>query len=102
MSRPSPLHRDPDEDGGDFGCYGETPAEEAANNRLVAELVARLEEACLAGAYETYEDLVAELRAGLRRIPGGATDTVVKENCALALEEVAEGLPGDRMAIYGW
>ncbi len=96
---PSPLHRDPIEDGDDYGCF----TDEA--NAMVAQVVEDAIEHTGSGTLGDGRAVVAFVRSRLTKIHGaGATDTVVKENVFYALDEAlsAAGIRIEPYAIYGW
>ena len=95
---PSPIHRDPDLDGDDYGCF----TDEA--NQQVAELVERVREAIESGDLDNAEAIVDEVKEGLQPIGQGATDTVVKENVFQALNTALceADIRVGAAEIYGW
>lgn len=97
MTAPSPLHRDPNSDDQDYGCFT------ARANQRVARVVARTRTLIVSGQLTTGESVVDYVRGRLRKIPS-ATDTIVKENVfhALAADMNAADLYFDWLTIYGW
>jgi len=106
MARPSPIHRDSDADGDDFGCVGRN---RKRGNKEVARLVGSAETRLAAGDFEDGDDLIEFIRSELELVSArydcGCCDTVVKENVFAALADVITGskIPGfDQLEIYGW
>jgi hypothetical protein len=97
-SMPSPLHRDPETDGDDYGCFSD------GANREVARVVAEAIEGIGSGTLDDQDAIVDFVRRRLRAIGSGATDTIVKENVFQALWPAIEeaGIAFDHMVIYGW
>lgn len=97
MTAPSPLHRDPDSDDPDYGCFT------AHHNRRVARVVACTQAMIASGLFTAGESVVAYVREQLQKIPS-ATDTIVKENVfhALAASMNDANLHFDWLTIYGW
>lgn len=94
---PSPIHRDPEEDGDDYGCFT------AAANEAVSAVVKHVKLHLRHHVLTTADEVVDYVRTRLRKIGEGACDTVVKENVFYALDEdlkkanIAVGYE-----IYGW
>lgn len=84
MTAPTPLHRDPDHDGDDYGCFS------AARNASVAALVASAEEKITSQEFTTVQELLRYVDIGLCGIGREATDTVVRENVYQALMPAVE------------
>lgn len=106
MAAPTPIHRDPDADGDDYGCVGRS-ARRA--NAAVAALVARAQRELAAGTFDDPDALIDFVHSGLTglaaRYDCGSCDTIVKENVFAALHEAARsaGLePIHPSSIYGW
>ena len=106
MARPTPIHRDPDIDGDDFGCIG---SQASKGNRAVARLVGDTRAHIRAGDFFEGGDILSFVREGLEQIAErfncSCCDTVVKENVFAALAdamESAEISDFDQMEIYGW
>lgn len=97
MATRSPLHRDPETDGDDYGCIPKT------GNKHVAKIVRDAVTAIESGALSTSDDVIDFVRPRLERVPSGC-DTIVKENVFQALDEAlaAAGIHIESMAIYGW
>lgn len=106
MAAPSPIHRDPDTDGDNYGCIGARARDGNSEiARLVAEAIAlvRVRE-CRSG-----DEVIGFLRFRLeqleRKYHCGACDTIVKENVVAALQPVMRraGLEEiDEGDVYGW
>lgn len=94
---PSPLHRDPETDGDDYGVYTDE------NNAKVAGVVRDAIAAIKSGALHDSDDVIDFVRPRLERIPS-ACDTIVKENVFGALDEALSeaGIHIEPFAIYGW
>jgi hypothetical protein len=105
MSAPSPIHRDPDKDGEDYGCVGRYAAQgNAAVSRLVEDVIAQLDEGELCGGEAVVAFMRTELEGISSRYNCGCCDTVVKENAFYAIDEALTkaGIAIDSMTIYGW
>ncbi|MFW6061593.1 MAG: hypothetical protein ACOC93_02175 [Planctomycetota bacterium] len=99
MTRPSPIHRDPEEDGADYGCFSDEA--NTAVSQGVEQIAAQIDGGEITdgdSVIHAMQDLLTPWRRE------GATDTVVKENVAQALAPHVEsaGIEIDQMAIYGW
>lgn len=106
MPAPTPLHRDPENDGDDFGCVGRRAR---SGNRAVARLVESVGAHLRAGEFTEAIDVVSfvseELEAIEDKYDCGCCDTVVKENVFAALMETmnSAGINDfDSTTIYGW
>jgi hypothetical protein len=106
MPPPSPIHRDPDLDGDDYGCVGRN-ARKA--NAAIAKLVTESRDRLNAGEFGDGDELVYFVRARLERLSKqydcGSCDTIVKENVFAALHDAVEkaGIePIEQIEIYGW
>lgn len=106
MAAPTPIHRDPDADGDDYGCVGPNAED---GNSAVAELVADVRHLLNAGTLGDAEEILSVVRTRLEEIDEecdcGSCDTIVKENVFAALHDAVEsaGLePIDQILIYGW
>jgi hypothetical protein len=106
MAAPTPIHRDPDLDGDDYGCIGRNKRK---GNAAIAALVLDARRSLMAGAFADADEVVDFIRAGLEEIlyryGCGSYDTIVKENVFAALHDaVDETAIGrvDRRQIYGW
>lgn len=97
MGNPSPLHRDPDHDGDDYGAFSDE--DNVIISNWVQEIISQLER----GVALSTDEVLREMQELLRGIQGG-TDTIVKENVAIALAPVMEehGLNSFGSDIYGW
>jgi hypothetical protein len=96
--RPSPLHRDPDQDGDYYGCFTD------AANAKVAKVVEYAISGIRHGLLKDDEAVVSFVRAQLKTIGEGSTDTIVKENVFYALDEALSeaGIHIEARLIYGW
>jgi hypothetical protein len=96
--RPSPLHRDPDQDGDDYGGI------EPEVNAKIAEVVLNTINGIRLGMLEDAEDVVEYVKARLRAIGRGATDTIVKENVFYDLDRALSdaGIHIEAKLLYGW
>lgn len=94
----SPLHHDPALDGSNWGCFTEKA------NAKVARLVSNIRESLQFDMYEDWDEVLADIKTGLRAAGSGATDTVVKESVFLNLEKDMRdaGLEPDSSGMYGW
>lgn len=106
MAAPTPIHRDPDVDGDDYGCVG-LNARKA--NAAIAYLVADMRIRLRARKFGNTDELVNFVRSRLKQFSDlyrcGSCDTIVKENVFAALHEAIEksGLEGvDQMELCGW
>ena len=106
MAAPTPIHRDPDADGDDYGCVGRDAAKA---NRAVASLVSEVCRRLAAGGFGKSDRVLEFVRARLEEIESehdcGCCDTLVKENVFAAVHDAVTnaGLkPIDQRAIYGW
>ncbi len=105
MSAPSPIHRDPEVDGDDYGCLGRNAAR---GNTAIAKLVADACSGLSAGVFLDGEELIAFVRRRLtalaNRYDCGCCDTIVKENIFAAIYNSirAAGIKVDQKQIYGW
>ena len=98
MTAPSPIHRDPERDGDDYGCFTKRA------NRRVAAGVRRIEKMLREGDIKDEDSLVECAQDILKNISAEATDTIVKENFFFAIADAikAAGFDFDPMRIYGW
>lgn len=95
----SPLHRDPESDFDNYGCFSEKA------NRKVTATVRRTILLLKHGEFGRSDEVIEFVRSQLLLIGDGAADTVVKENVFAALAQDMEeaGLDElDQMKIYGW
>ena len=106
MAAPTPIHRDPDADGDDYGCIGRNAKKgNVAIAKFVTEVCDRLSD----GEFEDGEELIDFVREHLAYLDNlydcGSCNTVVKENVFCALQSAVEsaGLEDvDPKQIYGW
>ena len=96
--QPSPLDRDPEVDGDDYGCCDDE------GNAQVAMLVDDLIDQIATGSFHDGDDLIEVMRRGLKSIGDEATDTIVKENVRNTLLEAVDraALRVNWGGIYGW
>ncbi len=94
----SPLHRDPDSEEDDYGCF--TKRADKAVGAVVRRTIRMLQ----AGELNNADEVLDVVRPALQRIGHGSCDTVVKENVFYALDAAlsAAGIEFDQMLIYGW
>lgn len=78
MTAPTPIHRDPEHDGEDYGCF----TDEA--NAKVAAVVATAEQK-IRDEFSYAAELIQFVHSHLKGIGDGAGDTVVLENVFQAL-----------------
>ena len=106
MAAPTPIHRDPDADGDDFGCVGRGAK---TGNVAIVTLLTEARRLLDARTFAETDALVEFLQLRLEELEAecdcGCCDTVVKENIFATLHDAVEnaGLePIDQAAIYGW
>jgi hypothetical protein len=105
MAAPTPIHRDPEVDGDDYGCVGRN---RARGNAAVAKLVADAADQLKAGGFADGGELFSFVHAQLKQLEErhacGSCDTIVKENIFAALGQAMAkaGIEIDQMDLYGW
>jgi hypothetical protein len=106
MTAPSPIHRDPDRDGDNFGCIGRQAAKgNLVVYRLVNEVIRRLKSGEFKNGDEFFDFVQCKLEHIDSQYDCGICDTIVKENMFAALRPacIDAGLRDiDWKCIYGW